>query len=322
MFRNINSQPMTPTSHIMPNNHRRYRRPCTIALFTLAAVVSSTLCIAAEKTTKSEDIVLWPEGAPGALGKDDVDIPILSIHRPAKGKENGAAVIVCPGGGYQHLASSYEGHDVADWFTSFGVTGLVLRYRLAPKYHHPTMMLDVQRAVRMVRSRSKEWNLDPSRIGVMGFSAGGHLASTAGTHFDAGQADATDPVDRVSCRPDFLVLAYPVISMTEVGHAGSRKNLLGENPDPKLIELMSNEKQVTKETPPTFLFHTHADTAVLPENSALFYLALKKAGVPAELHIYEQGPHGVGMAPRNAALSSWPGRLKDWMEGRGFLVRN
>lgn len=297
---------------------------CTVAILALSLVASSNDGIAAEKTTKSEDIVLWPEGAPGALGKEDVDIPILSIHRPPKGKENGCSVIVCPGGGYQHLASSYEGHDVADWFTSFGVTGFVLRYRLAPKYHHPTMMLDVQREVRTVRTRAGEFNLnlDPTRIGVMGFSAGGHLASTSGTHFDTGKADATDPVDRAGCRPDFLVLAYPVISMTDVGHAGSRKNLLGENPDPKLVELMSNEKQVTKETPPTFLFHTNADTAVLPENSALFYLALKKAGVPAELHIYEQGPHGVGMAPRNATLSTWPSLLKNWMEGRGFLEKN
>lgn len=299
--------------------------PCSfrfvLSLGWIGLTILLSTAAAAEKTTKAEDIVLWPEGAPGALGEEDVDVPIISVHRPAKELANGCAVIVCPGGGYQHLASSYEGHDVADWFTSFGVTGFVLRYRLAPKYHHPSPMLDVQRAVRTVRSRATEWNIDPARIGVMGFSAGGHLASSSGTHFDAGKLDATDAIDRVSCRPDFLVLCYPVISMTEVGHAGSRKNLLGENPDPQLVELMSNEKQVTKETPPTFLFHTDADTAVLSENSALFYLALRKAGVPAELHIYETGPHGVGMAPRNAILSSWTGRLKDWMELRGYFVQ-
>lgn len=245
---------------------------------------------------------------------------MIAVHLPSKERANGCAVIVCPGGGYGHLASTYEGHDVAEWFTSFGVTGFVLRYRLAPKYHHPSPMLDIQRAVRTVRSRAKEWNLDPARIGVMGFSAGGHLASTSATHFDAGKPEAADPIDRVSCRPDFAILAYPVVSMSaDFMHGGSRKNLLGENPDPQLVESLSNEKQVTKETPPTFLFHTNADKAVPPENSVAFYLALRKAGVPAELHVYEPGPHGVGMGPRDAVLSSWPGRMKDWLEGRGLL---
>jgi len=273
-----------------------------------------------KKGAQGEEIILWPNGAPGAVGTEDRDRPRITVHLPDPARANGCAVIVCPGGGYGHLASGYEGHEVADWFTRFGVAGIVLQYRLAPQYHHPSPLLDVQRAVRTVRSRSSEWHIDPARIGVMGFSAGGHLASTAGTHFDAGQSDAADPIDRASSRPDFMILAYPVISMTAPClHAGSRKNLVGDNPDPALLDNLSNEKQVTSETPPAFLFHTSADTAVPPENSVLFYLALREAGVPAEMHIYEQGPHGVGLGFKDHALGSWPGRMKDWLEVRGFL---
>jgi acetyl esterase/lipase len=268
-------------------------------------------------------IVLWPEGAPGALGHSEKDTPTLTVHLPAKA--NGCAVVICPGGGYQHLASEYEGHDVAEWLNTFGVTGFVLRYRIAPDYHYPAQMLDVQRAIRTVRARAGEGKIDPHRIGVMGFSAGGHLASTAATHFDGGKSSAADPIDQQSCRPDFAVLAYPVITMTgRYGHTGSRKNLLGENPDPQLAESLSNEKQVTRETPPTFLFHTSADTVVPVENSVRFYLALQKAGVPAEMHIYEQGRHGIGLGTRDPKLAwdlgTWPARLHDWLQLRGLLT--
>jgi acetyl esterase/lipase len=196
----------------------------------------------------------------------------------------------------------------------------VLKYRLGPKYHHPIELGDAQRAIRMVRSRAEEFRIQPDRIGIMGFSAGGHLASTAGTHFETVNAVAGDPIDKASSRPDFLILGYPVISFTtSYVHKGSMRNLLGENPDPKLVELMSNELQVTPQTPPTFLFHTNADTGVPPENSVLFYMALRKAGVPAEMHIYERGPHGVGLAQTDEALATWPGRLAAWLRVRGLL---
>ncbi|MFQ5731358.1 MAG: alpha/beta hydrolase [Planctomycetaceae bacterium] len=267
-------------------------------------------------------IPLWPGGAPGAKGTAERDRPSITVYSPPAGKRNGCAVVVCPGGGYGGLAVSYEGRDVAKWFNTFGVTGFVLRYRHAPHYQHPSPLLDVQRALRLVRNRAKRWSVDPERIGVMGFSAGGHLASTAGTHFDAGRKDAKDPVDRVSCRPDFLVLVYPVISMMpKYTHKGSRRNLLGPSPEERLARRMSSELQVTKRTPPAFLMHTSGDKAVPAENSVLFYLALRKAGVPAEMHIYERGRHGYGLAPKDPILKSWPGRLRDWMRLRGFLQR-
>jgi acetyl esterase/lipase len=256
------------------------------------------------------------------MGDKDADHPTLSIYLPPADKANGAAVVVCPGGGYAGHALDHEGKQPAEWLNNLGVTAFVLKYRLAP-YRHPIPLQDAQRAIRTVRARAKEWNLDPNRVGIWGFSAGGHLASTAATHFDDGKPDAADPVDKVSCRPDFLILCYPVITMTgpPVTHMGSRKNLLGDKPDEKLIEELSNEKQVTARTPPTFLFHTDADAGVVPENSVLFYLALKKAKVPAELHVYEKGPHGVGLAPKDPVLSTWPDRLADWMKGRGLLKK-
>jgi acetyl esterase/lipase len=236
-----------------------------------------------------------------------------------EGRGTGTAVIVCPGGGYQNLSMEKEGSDVARWLNSIGVTAFVLRYRLGPKYHHPIELGDAQRAIRTIRSHAATYRISPDRIGIMGFSAGGHLASSAGTHFDAGDSAAADPIDRASSRPDFLVLCYPVISFLNYIHQGSKRNLLGENPDPKLVETMSSEMAVTSETPPTFLFHTNADTGVPPENSMLFYMALRKAKVPAEIHIYQNGPHGVGLAPTDEALSNWPQRLATWMRVRGLL---
>ena len=264
--------------------------------------------------------LLWPQGAPGAAGNEDKDKPSLTVYLPPADKANGAAVVVCPGGGYVHLAMGHEGKDPAEFLNSLGVTAFVLQYRLAPRYHHPAPLLDAQRAIRLIRARAKEWNVDPNRIGIWGFSAGGHLASTAGTHFDSGKPDAEDAIDRVSCRPDFLILCYPVITMHQPStHKGSEYSLLGKDADPKLYELLSNDQQVTPQTPPTFLFHTDADSGVVPENSVLFYLALKRAKVPAELHIYEKGPHGVGLAPRDPVLSTWPDRLTSWLAGRELL---
>ena len=265
-------------------------------------------------------IPLWPNGAPGALGTDDSDNPTLTIFLPSEKPVGVTGVIVCPGGGYQNLANNHEGRQVANWLNSLGIAAFVLKYRLGPRYHHPIELGDAQRAIRMVRSDAAKYGVAPDRIGILGFSAGGHLASTAGTHFDAGKSSDPDPIERVSSRPDFLVLGYPVISFTTpYTHQGSRKNLLGDNPDPKLVENLSNELQVTPRTPPTFLFHTNEDKGVPAENSVLFYLALRKAGVPAELHIFEKGPHGVGLALADPALSMWPPLLANWFRVRGLL---
>jgi acetyl esterase/lipase len=289
-----------------------------------AALLTLALTIGAD-APKSEP--LYPGKAPGAMGDTDKDKPTLTIYQPAADKANGCAVVVCPGGGYAALADDHEGKQPAEFLNKLGVTAFVLRYRLSP-YRHPIPMQDAQRAVRIVRSRAKDWDVDPARIGIWGFSAGGHLASTVATHFDDGKADAEDPIDKVSCRPDFCILGYPVITFTgpPITHMGSRNNLLGPNPSQELIDLMSNEKQVTAKTPPTFLFHTNADTGVVPENSVLFYLALRKAKVPAEMHIYEKGPHGVGLAtgvksPDDPVLKKWPDLLADWLKGRGLLQK-
>ena len=268
--------------------------------------------------TKAE--LLWPDGAPGALGTADADKPSITPYLVPEGRGTGTAIVVCPGGGYAHLALDHEGSQVAQWLNSIGIAAFVLQYRLGPRYHHPIELGDAQRAVRTVRARAARYRVLPDRVGIMGFSAGGHLASTAATHFDPGNPGATDAIDRVSSRPDFAVLAYAVISFTTPYlHRGSRDNLLGPNPDPKLVESLSNELQVTAATPPTFLFHTSTDPVVPVENSVLFYLALRKAGVPAEMHIYDQGPHGVGLATTDEALSTWPARLADWLRVRGLL---
>ena len=267
-----------------------------------------------------ETIPLWEGRAPGALGDEDADKPTLTIYLPTPSSATGTAVVVAPGGGYGHLASNHEGRQVANWLNALGITAFVLKYRLGPRYHHPIELGDAQRALRLVRARAQEFGIRPDRVGMMGFSAGGHLASTAATHFDAGDPAAADPIDRMSCRPDFVVLGYPVISFTApYTHQGSATNLLGENPDPKLREELSNELRVTPQTPPTFLFTTSADTVVPAENSIAFYLALHKAGVPAEMHIFEKGPHGVGLALSDPALGEWPTLLANWLRGRGLL---
>lgn len=286
-----------------------------------ASLLAVILCAVPVRAQAPPDtVLLWPEGAPGAVGDRPEDRPTLTIHRPAGETARDAAVVVFPGGGYVHLAMEKEGHRVARWLNSLGVTALVLKYRLGPRYRHPAPLQDAKRAVRYARLHADDHGINPNKIGVWGFSAGGHLASTIGTHFDAGDAGADDPVDRVSSRPDFLVLAYPVITFTEdFMHRGSRNALLGEDPDSELVENLSNEKQVTAETPPAFLFHTSADTGVPAENSIVFYRALHEAGVPAELHVYEPGRHGVGLAPEDYVLSSWTDRLADWLRVRGFL---
>jgi acetyl esterase/lipase len=264
---------------------------------------------------------LWPDGAPGALGKEPKDIPTLTPYLAAPDKATGAAVVVCPGGGYGGLAA-HEGHDYALFLNQQGVHAFVLKYRLGTGgYRHPAMLQDVQRALRLVRARAAEWGVDKQRVGVMGSSAGGHLASTALTHFDRGNPNAADPVERESCRPDLGILCYPVISMGPLTHAGSKQNLLGANPDAELVKLLSNELQVTPDTPPCFLWHTSDDAVVKVENSLEFAASLSRHQVPFELHIYPKGRHGLGLAdkPPFANPHPWALELVRWLKENRFV---
>ena len=266
--------------------------------------------------------LLWPNGAPGAVGSEPVDKPKITVYLAPADRATGAAVVVCPGGGYQVVAADHEGKQIAEWLNSLGVSAFVLQYRLGQRYRHPAPLQDAQRAIRLVRSRATQWRLDPKRIGILGFSAGGHLASTAATHFDDGKPDASDAIERESSRPDFAVLCYAVISLVDpVAHSGSRRNLLGDPADPALVEWLSNEKQVTARTPPTFLWHTADDSAVPVENSLQFFEALHKAGVPGELHVFPHGRHGLGLAAGDPAVSQWPRLCAAWMEGLGLLKK-
>jgi acetyl esterase/lipase len=267
-------------------------------------------------------VLLWPDGAPGAKGNQPADKPTLTVSLPDPAKATGAAVVICPGGGYVTLALGHEGRDTAKWLNSFGVAGFVLEYRHRGKgYGHPAPMEDAQRAIRTVRARASEWKINPARIGILGYSAGGHLASTAATHFDRGNPAAADPIARVGCRPDFLILCYPVIAFDEpYTERGTRQNLLGKDPPAALMRSLSNEKQVTKETPPTFLFHTDEDF-LTAENSIQFYLALHRAGVPAELHVFRKGAHGLGLAPNTPGTSAWPACCEAWMRNQGLLAK-
>ena len=300
------------------NRYSRLVAVCAVIAMTLPLTVPQA------KAADSHQVkLLWSDGAPGAKGSADGDKPSLTIYLPAKDKANGSAVVIFPGGGYGHLATDHEGHQIAEWLNWLGIAGFIVKYRHSASgagYGHPAPLQDAQRAVRMVRSGAKKWNLDPDRIGIIGFSAGGHLASSAGTHFQHRYSEVKDEIDRTSCRPDFMILMYPVVSFAEsFTHKGSRRNLLGNDPADDLVKNLSNEKQVTPETPPTFLVHADDDKVVPPENSIYFYLALKKANVPAEMHIYEKGGHGFGPGAGKGAVSSWMLRCSDWMRARGLL---
>lgn len=266
-------------------------------------------------------VPLWPDGAPGARGRTEADRPTLTPYLPEPDARTGAAIVVCPGGGYGGLAS-HEGHDYALWLNQHGLAAFVLKYRLGTHgYRHPAMLQDAARAVRLVRARAAEWGCDPGRVGIMGSSAGGHLAATLLTHFDAGRPEAADPVERQSSRPDLGILCYPVITMGEFTHAGSRHNLLGPDPAPELVEELSAERRVTRDTPPCFLWHTWEDPVVPVENALQFAAALRKAGVSFDLHIYEKGPHGLGLAdqPPFARPHPWAADCLHWLKVRGFL---
>jgi acetyl esterase/lipase len=274
--------------------------------------------LAATVMMTADEIRLWPGDAPGALGKAAKDVPTLTPFLPAN--PSGAAVVVCPGGGYGMLAG-HEGKDYALWLNRLGVTVYVLKYRLGSDgYRHPSMLFDAARAIRTVRARAKEWGIDPKKIGIMGSSAGGHLASTAVTHFDSGNANSSDPIEKASSRPDFGILCYAVISMGPVGHSGSKENLLGKNPDPKLVEDLSNELRVTAQTPPCFVWSTADDPVVPVENSLLFVEACRKFKVPVELHVYESGPHGIGLTgpPDSDKLHPWTHELARWLRSHDW----
>lgn len=282
-------------------------------------IVATVLHASAHAQPKAgEAVPLWPGGAPGALGGEPADVPTVTVFPAPDARGPAPAIVVCPGGGYGGLAG-HEAEPIARWLNTLGITGVVLKYRLGPRYHHPVMLQDARRAVRTVRANAATWNVDPKRVGILGFSAGGHLAATASTQFDAGDPNASDAVDRQSSRPDVSVLVYPVITMTDPHtHAGSRKNLLGERPTQEQVDAMSAEKRVTKETPPAFIFHTADDQAVPVENALVYATALRKHGVPFELHVYEHGRHGVGLAQDDPVLGTWPARCADWLARRGF----
>ncbi len=279
-----------------------------------------TVSLSTFAQTPSPAIPLWADGAPGALGTEDKDVPQITPWIPAKDKANGVAIVVAPGGGYGHLAVDHEGRQIAEWCNANGITAFVLRYRHAPSYHHPTPHMDAQRAIRTVRARAEEWGIDPTKIGIIGFSAGGHLTATTATQYDKGEGKSSDPIQRVSSRPDFAILCYPVITMTDpYTHAGSRRNLLGDKPSDEMIQKMSAEKNVTADTPPCFLFHTTEDPAVPVQNAVAFYLALKENNVPTEMHIFEKGRHGLGLAQSDPAASVWPSQCITWLKVRGFI---
>ena len=285
---------------------------------------------AAPQLPAAETIPLWPEGVPGAkpgLGPErvadghvaNVSEPTLTVYGPAVDRPNGTAVIVCPGGGYVRLSMQREGEQYAAWLGTLGITSFVLKYRMQ-EFGHPAPLRDVLRAVRIVRSQAARYHIRPDRIGVMGSSAGGHLAASAGTLFDHPLGRTGAPLDQVSARPDFLMLLYPVITMEDpAAHAGSRRALLGPNPSAADVRLMSVEKQVTPATPPTLLIHTQEDRTVPVENSILFYQALTRAHVPAEMYLFEHGSHGMGMRAGLGTASDWPQRAAAWLKARGLL---
>jgi acetyl esterase/lipase len=262
--------------------------------------------------------------APGALGTEDIDKPTLTVFLPVASNVTKTGVVVAPGGGYQHLAMEKEGFAYARWLNERGVAAFVLQYRLGPKYHHPEELYDGRHAIQMVRAHSAEWGVARDHVGMWGSSAGGHLAATVGTQSIMVANDPPIEIGDVSnfedSRPSFLILSYPVITFHEPDlHRGSLKFLLGDTPDPKLVDKLSAETQVTKETPPTFIFTTTDDKTVPVMNSVMFYSALVKAGVPAEMHIFQHGAHGSGLGTGNPQLSDWPDLLAKWMRERGLM---
>ncbi|MDO8836589.1 MAG: alpha/beta hydrolase [Vicinamibacterales bacterium] len=291
-----------------------------------------TVTISAAQAPKPPQVMsIWPEGVPNALANvapeteeepfrpTNISVPTVTVFPAPEGLRTGAAVVICPGGGYRRLAIDTEGFAIAAWLNQVGVTAFVLKYRV-PQFGHPAPLQDVLRAVRLVRRDAATWHVDPAQIGVMGFSAGGHLAASAATLFDEPAGRTGAAIDAVSARPDFQILIYPVITMSGPStHVGSRENLIGKTPAPALAEALSLETRVTAATPPAFLVHGGNDASVPVENSVLYYLALRKAGVQAELHAYQHGPHGIAAVPGNGPISDWPRRCEEWLRARGLI---
>lgn len=296
--------------------------PTRTAVMTAAIVA---IWLTAASAAEPPSVTIWPGPAPGVSKTGEaesfednrvyhVNDPSLIVYLPPTGTSNGQAVIVCPGGGYTRLAIGHEGHDIARWLNSLGITAFILKYRMYD-YGQPAPLADAQRAIRFVRSRAKVYGVNPGNIGIMGFSAGGHVASSAGTHFDDRVNASVDDIDRLSARPDFMILIYPVVTMNDgVTHAGSKKNLIGDSPSADLVKFYSNELHVTKTTPPAFIVHASDDTAVPVENSLGIYRALVANGVPAEMHIYETGGHGFGLGTGKGPAKSWPGLCAAWLK--------
>lgn len=305
----------------MKSNHVSRVTASVLAIFLTASILAVNAYTAtAQQQTGELTLKLWPEGTPGAKGDSTADIPTVTVFLPDDGEATGTGVVVFPGGGYSHLAVDHEGYAVARWLNEIGVAAFVVRYRLGERYRHPAQINDAHRAIRMVRANAAKWGVRTDRIGVLGFSAGGHLASTAGTHFGSAHPGAGNPLDRPATRPDFMVLVYPVITMQmDYTHRGSRFHLLGENPDRVLVSRLSNELQVSPETPPAFIVHGSNDRAVPVQNSIQFYRSLLDYGVSAEMHLFADGPHGFGLAPDNPVLSRWPEMCERWMRSMGYL---
>lgn len=265
---------------------------------------------------------LWPDGAPGAKGTLERDKPTLTVFLPEQSKATGTGILVFPGGGYAGLAMEDPGYTGAKWLNSLGIAAFVVKYRLGRRYHHPAQLNDAQRAVQIVRENAEDWKLDRDKIGVMGFSAGGHLASTVGTHFEEVDIYINESSERYSSRPDFMILVYPLITMKDnYTNRFALRHLLGKDPSPNLITSLSNETQVTSKTPPTFIVHGSNDDVVPVQNSVQFYLALKEHNVPAEMHIYEDAPHGFKLGFHDPVLSSWTKLCVLWLESKGFLPK-
>ena len=280
------------------------------SLLAAVAVMWSSVAVHAAPPDP-EKLPLWAEQSPVGDGKFEEATASITVHRPTPERANGAAMVICPGGGYSGLVTNQEGHGIAKWLNQHGITGIVLEYRL-PKGRSFVPLLDAQRAIRTVRFKAKEWSIDPSRIGIIGFSAGGHLASTAGTHFDDGDPKATDPIDRMGCRPDFAILIYPVVTMGEKTHGGSKTNLLGRDPKPELVDLFSNEKQVTDKTPPMFLAHAKDDKVVAPENSQMLYEVLQARKLVAEYLELPSGGHGLN-GYKGPMWDAWQTKSLEWL---------
>ena len=295
-------------------------------------VLLTSVIISLSAMAQDFSLKVWPEGAPDSNGMTqpeelfegkrvrNVSEAEIYVYLPKQGINTGAAIVICPGGGYGMEAMDHEGYDMAQWLAEQGVAGIVLKYRL-PYGHHQIPLVDTQRTMRLVRQKAAEWGINPAKIGIAGSSAGGHLASTAGTHFDLGNPESKDKIEKMSCRPDFMLLLYPVITLNEeFSHMGSRTNLIGPGNKLELVKKYSNELHVTDQTPPTFLILTDDDTTVPPRNSIEFYMALKKFNIPAEMHIFSKGGHGFGMNKINQPVDQWPNLFAQWLKAQRITI--